>query len=372
MLNSRLSRSVGGRAFGGLLSVAAAGLALAALSAAPALAQDLLGQPTPGPTTGLQPAATDVARNVHFFHNAILTPIISIIVLFVLGLLAYVAIRFNSKANPVPARFTHNTAVEVVWTVAPVIILLFIAIFSYKLLFQFNDAPRADLTVKATGYQWYWGYEYPDQQISEITSTMLPEEQARAAGRPFKLAVDNPMVVPQGAVVKVLITGADVIHAFGVPAFNFVFDAIPGRVNETWFKADRVGTYYGQCRELCGVDHAFMPIEIRVVPRAEFAAWVTANGGDPFGRAATAAAEAPPTAPGAAAAPNTTAPQPDVAAAAGTDAAATAPAAPVTPAAANPAAPSAAGGDPRPAGSVAQQPASASTAPAAPAAAPAQ
>lgn len=260
MRNSRLGRSAGERARGGLLSVAAAGLALAALSAAPAFAQDLLGQPTPGPTTGLQPAATDVARSVHFFHNAILTPIISIIVLFVLGLIAYVCVRFNSKANPTPARFTHNTAVEVVWTIAPVIILLFIAIFSYKLLFQFNDQPRADLTVKATGYQWYWGYEYPDQEIAEITSTMLPEDQARAEGRPFKLAVDNPMVVPQGAVVKVLITGADVIHAFGVPAFNFVFDAIPGRVNETWFKADRVGTYYGQCRELCGVDHAFMPI----------------------------------------------------------------------------------------------------------------
>ena len=368
MLNSRLSRSVGGRAFGGLSSAAAAGLALAALSAAPALAQDLLGQPTPGPTTGLQPAATDVARSVHFFHNAILTPIISIIVLFVLGLLAYVAIRFNSKANPTPARFTHNTAVEVVWTVAPVIILLFIAIFSYKLLFQFNDAPRADLTVKATGYQWYWGYEYPDQQIAEITSTMLPEDQARAAGRPFKLAVDNPMVVPQGAVVKVLITGADVIHAFGVPAFNFVFDAIPGRVNETWFKADRVGTYYGQCRELCGVDHAFMPIEIRVVPRAEFAQWVTAQGGDPFGRAATASTEAPPTAPGAAAAPNLTGPLP--AEVAGQPASATVPGA-ATPAAANPAAPSAAGGDPRPAGTP-DESAPASTAPAAPAAAPAQ
>ena len=361
MRMSRLTRG----AFGGLLGVLILGGGLAAMSAGGVAAQDLLGQPTPGPTMGLQPPATEVAESVHFFHNGILMPVISIITLFVLGLLAWVCFRYNSKANPTPARFTHNTTVEVVWTIAPVLILLGIAIFSYKLLFQFNDAPRADLTVKATGYQWYWGYEYPDQGIAEITSTMLTEEQAKAAGRPFRLAVDNPMVVPQGAVVKVLITGADVIHAFGVPAFNFVFDAIPGRVNETWFKADRPGIYYGQCRELCGVDHAFMPIQINVVPRAEYVAWVTAQGGDPFGRAATAAAEAPPTTPSAAAAPNTTAPQPAVAAAAGTPASATVPAA--SPAAASPAAPNPAGGDPRPAGS-----APTSSAPAAPAAAPAQ
>jgi cytochrome c oxidase subunit 2 len=360
---SRLTRGAAGCAFGGLLGLAGLGAALAVLGAGDAVAQSLLGQPTPGPTTGLQPAATDVARSVHFFHNAVLMPIITIIVLFVLGLIGYVCIKFNSKANPTPARFTHNTAVEVVWTIAPVVILLFIAIFSYKLLFQFNDAPRADLTVKATGYQWYWGYEYPDQAISEITSTMLTEEQAREAGRPFRLAVDNPMVVPQGAVVKVLITGADVIHAFGVPAFNFVFDAIPGRVNETWFKADRVGTYYGQCRELCGVDHAFMPIEIRVVPRAEFATWVAANGGTLQGRPATASTEAPPTAPGAAAAPEINGPLP--AASSATPAGAAVPA--TTPAAANPAAPNPAGGDPRPAGSVPTSPP-----PAAPAAAPAQ
>jgi cytochrome c oxidase subunit 2 len=312
---------------------------------------------------GLQPAGSEVARNVHFFHNAVLMPVITIIVLFVLGLMVYVSVRFNKKANPVPARFTHNTAVEVVWTVAPVIILLFIAIFSYKLLFQFNDTPRADLTVKATGYQWYWGYEYPDQEIAEITSVMLPEAQAKAQGRPFKLAVDNPMVVPQGAVVKVLVTGADVIHSFGIPAFGFTFDAIPGRVNETWFKAERTGIYYGQCRELCGVDHAFMPIQVNVVPRAEFASWVARNGGKLQGRPATAAAEAPPTTPGAAAAPGTTAPQPAVAAAAGTPAAATVPAA-ASPAAANPNAPNPAGGDPRPNASA--------PAPAAPAAAPAQ
>ena len=355
----RLTRN----ASGALLGVSVTGAALAFAGAA--AAQSLLGQPTPGPTMGLQPPGTEVAESAHFFHNAVLMPAISIITLFVLGLLIYVSVKFNSKANPTPARFTHNTPVEVVWTIAPVLILLFIAVFSYKLLFQFNDTPRAELTVKATGYQWYWGYEYPDQEIAEITSTMLTEEQARAAGRPFKLAVDNPMVVPQGAVVKLLITGADVNHAFGVPAFNFVFDAIAGRVNETWFKADRPGIYYGQCRELCGVDHAFMPIEIRVVPRAEYNAWVVRNGGKLGQRPASAASEAPPTAPGAGAAPELNGPLPAPAAAGGSPASATVPGA-ATPAAANPAAPTPAGGDPRAAGSVP------TSAPAAPAAAPAE
>jgi cytochrome c oxidase subunit 2 len=191
MRDLRLTRG----AMGGLLGVSAFGALLALAGAASA--QSLLGQPTPGPTMGLQPAATEVAESAHFFHNAILMPVITIITLFVLGLLIYVSVRFNAKANPTPARFTHNTAVEVIWTVAPVLILLGIAIFSYKLLFQFNDTPRADLTVKATGYQWYWGYEYPTRRWRRSPPPMLTEEQARAAGRPFKLAVDNPMVVPK-------------------------------------------------------------------------------------------------------------------------------------------------------------------------------
>lgn len=334
-----------GAALCGLLGAATAVLAGSAFAAE----RDLLGQPTPA-GIGLQPPATEVARNVAFFHNAVLMPIITIITLFVLGLMLYVAVRFNKRRNPVPARFTHNTPVEVVWTVAPVVILLFIAIFSYKLLFKFHDMPRADLTVKATGVQWYWKYEYPDQQVAEYTSLMLDEAKAKAAGVPYRLAVDNPMVVPVGAVVRILVTGEDVIHAFGVPAFGFVFDAIPGRVNETWFKAERPGVYYGQCRELCGVDHAYMPIQINVVSRADFARWVTAQGGTLRGRPATAAAE--PSAPAnsdRAAAPQTTAPQPDVAAAAGTaPAPGAAPAAPASPAAANPAGPDPAGGDPRP------------------------
>ena len=317
-------------------------------AAGTALAQGelLLGQPTPG-AVGMQPTASPAAAAAAFFHNGVLMPVITVITLFVLGLILYVCVRFNKRANPVPARFTHNTAVEVVWTVAPVLILLFIAIFSYRLLFTFHDMPKADLTLKVTGYQWYWGFEYPDQGIAEITQVMLPEAEARAQGRPFQLAVDNPVVVPQGAVVRVLVTGADVIHAFGIPAFGFVFDAVPGRINETWFKADKPGAYYGQCRELCGVDHAFMPFEIRVVPQAEFARWVAANGGSLQGRPATAAAQ--PAAPaGAAAAPQTFAPQPGVAAAAQTPGAAAPAATPAAPAQPAPA-PAAAGAAPAPA-----------------------
>ena len=339
-----------GRASRRWIRALTAGAVLAAAGAA--AAQELLGQPTPG-GIGMQPGASPTAHAAAFFHNSVLMPVVTVITLFVLGLILYVCVRFNKRANPVPARFTHNTAIEVVWTIAPVLILLFIAIFSYRLLFTFNDMPKADLTLKVTGYQWYWGFEYPDQGIAEITQVMLPEDQARAQNRPYQLAVDNPVVVPQGAVVRVLVTGADVIHAFGIPAFGFVFDAIPGRINETWFKADKPGTYYGQCRELCGVDHAFMPFEIRVVPRAEFARWVTANGGSLQGRPATAAAQ-PPAPAGAAAAPQTFAPQPGETAAGAAPGATTpqaggAPAAtPAQPAQSAPAAP-AAGAAPAPA-----------------------
>jgi cytochrome c oxidase subunit 2 len=316
------------------LTRGALGLLGAMAVAGSAMAGPLLGQPTPG-GIGLQPPASETARSVAFFHNIILMPVITIIVLFVLGLIAYVCIRFNKKANPVPARFTHNTPVEVVWTIAPVIILMGIAVFSYKLLFAFHDQPRADLTVKATGVQWYWKYEYPDQQVPEFTSLMLDEQEARSAGVPHKLAVDNPLVVPVGEVVRILVTGEDVIHAFGVPAFGFVTDAIPGRLNEWWIKADREGVYYGQCRELCGVDHAFMPIQVNVVSRPEFNRWVLAQGGQPYRRAATAAAQ--PSAPA----------NSDAAAAPRLEGAA--PAAPAAgPAAANPAAGDSTPGDQRP------------------------
>lgn len=263
------------------LRALAAGLAAAATGAfwgASALAEDWVGQPTPG-AIDLQPGVTSLREDAIFFHNAILLPIITIITLFVLGLLVWVIFRYNKRANPVPARWSHNTPIEVIWTVVPVLILMVIAVFSFKLLYAYHDMPKPDVTVKATGYQWYWGYEYPDLEVSEFVSNMLPEDQAKAKNVPFRLAATEPMVVPVGKTVRVLVTGADVIHAFAVPSFGIITDAIPGRVNETWFKAKRVGTYYGNCRELCGVDHAFMPIEVRVVTQPEFDAWVAAKGG---------------------------------------------------------------------------------------------
>jgi cytochrome c oxidase subunit 2 len=243
-----------------------------------ALAEDLAGQPTPG-AIDLQPGVTPLRHDAIFFHNAILLPIITLITLLVLGLLVWVCVRYNKRANPVPARWSHNTPIEVIWTLVPVLILVGISIFSFKLLFAYHDMPKPDLTVKAIGYQWYWGYEYPDQNIPEYVSNILPEAEAKAKGVPYRLAATEPMVVPVNATVRVLVTGADVIHAFAVPSFGVITDAIPGRVNETWFKAERVGTYYGNCRELCGVDHAFMPIEVRVVSQADFNAWVAAKGG---------------------------------------------------------------------------------------------
>ncbi|RAK56773.1 cytochrome c oxidase subunit II [Phenylobacterium deserti] len=262
------------------LAAGAAAGAMTAFWGAAAFANDLIGQPTPG-GIDLQPGVTPLRHDAIFFHNAVLLPIITAITLFVLGLLVWVIVRYNKRANPVPARWSHNTPIEVIWTLVPVLILVFIAIFSFKLLFAYHDMPKPDLTVKATGYQWYWGYEYPDQEVSEFVSNILPEEEARARGVPFRLAATEPMVVPVNTNVRVLVTGADVIHAFAVPSFGVITDAIPGRVNETWFRAERVGTYYGNCRELCGVDHAFMPIEVRVVSRADFNAWVARKGGKP-------------------------------------------------------------------------------------------
>jgi len=283
----------------------ASGAALAAatlMTAGGAFAADLVGQPTPG-AIDFQPAAAPLKHQVIFFHNVILLPIITLIVLLVAGLLLYCIVRFNKRANPTPAKWSHNTMVEVIWTSGPVLILMFIAIFSFKLLYAYHDMPKPDLTVKVTGYQWYWGYAYPDQKIDEITSTLMPEADAKAKGLPFRLAANNPMVVPVGKTVRVLVTGADVIHAWANPAFGTKIDAVPGRVNQTWFKAEKVGVYYGQCSELCGIDHAFMPTEVDVVSQEDFDKWVAA-------KAAPAAAPAP-AAPGAAtAAPPAAAPAP--------------------------------------------------------------
>jgi len=256
-------------------------LSLAVFSATPTWAQELVGQPTDG-NIGLQPAASPLKVEAHFFHDAILMPIITFISLLVLGLLIWICIRYNKKANPVPAKWSHNTLIEIVWTVLPVLILVGISLFSFRLLFAYHNMPTPDLTVKATGNQWNWSYEYPDQGIAEYVSNMLPEDEIASRGMPhslYRLAADEPIVVPVGKTVRVLVTATDVIHAFALPAFGLKTDAVPGRVNETWFRADRTGVFYGQCSELCGVDHAFMPIQINVVTEAEFAAWVASQGG---------------------------------------------------------------------------------------------
>ncbi|MFO0437365.1 MAG: cytochrome c oxidase subunit II [Phenylobacterium sp.] len=285
-----------------------AGLASAAavtmVWASPALASgNLVGQPTPG-AIGLQPGVTPLKHDAAFFHDVILLPIITVITLFVLALLVWVVVRYNKKANPTPAKWSHNTTIEVIWTVVPVLILMFIAIFSFRLLYAYHDMPKPYMTVKATGYQWYWGYEYPDNGISEFISNVLPEDKAKAKNVPYLLAATEPLVVPVGKPVRVIVTGADVIHAFAVPAFGIISDAVPGRLNETWFKVERPGVYYGNCRELCGVDHAYMPIEVHAVSQAEFDAWVASKGGYKVG-AAPAPAPAPAAAPAPAVLPAT-------------------------------------------------------------------
>jgi len=216
-----------------------------------------------------------VMDNITWFHDFLLY-IITAIAGFVLVLLVVVMVRFNARANPIPSRTTHNTLLEVAWTIVPIMILLVIAVPSFKLLFYQLNLPSAELTVKATGKQWYWSYTYPDNGNFEFDSLMLREadRQKIQPEPPRLLGVDNEMVVPVNKTVHVLTTGADVIHAFTVPSFGIKIDAIPGRINETWFKATREGVYYGQCSELCGKDHAFMPIAVRVVSEQAFAAWI--------------------------------------------------------------------------------------------------
>ena len=222
---------------------------------------------------GLQTAATESMRGIRSFHDGLLLPIITVIVLFVLGLLLYVMARFNRRSNPTPSRTTHNTLLEVAWTVVPVLILVVIAVPSFQLLYLQRTIPEADMTVKAIGYQWFWGYEYPDHGDLAFDSLMLGDDELED-GQPRLLAVDNPLVVPAGKTVRVLVTAEDVIHNWAMPAFGIKMDAIPGRVNETWFRVDEPGIYYGQCSELCGKDHAYMPIEVRVLSEEDFAAWL--------------------------------------------------------------------------------------------------
>ena len=233
-------------------------------------AEPATGQPHPW-QIGLQAGATPVMDDIIWFHDFLLW-VIAAITAFVLVLLVLVVVKFNARSNPVPSRTTHNTTIEVIWTVVPVLILVTIAVPSFRLLFYQLNTPQADLTVKATGKQWFWSYSYPDSKF-EFDSLMVAEKDLKP-GQPRLLTVDNEMVVPVGKIVRVLTTGADVIHSWAVPSFGTKIDAVPGRVNETWFKAEREGTYYGQCSELCGRDHAFMPIVVRVVNDKDYTAWL--------------------------------------------------------------------------------------------------
>ena len=243
---------------------------------------------------GLQDQFTPIGEEAAWFHNWILMPAITAISVLVLVLLAWVIIRYRRAANPTPSRTTHNTLLEVVWTLVPVLILVIIAVPSIRLLAHQYSPPQADITVKAIGNQWYWTYEYPDHGI-ELVSNMISDEQADERGEPRQLAVDERLVVPAGATVKVIVTSNDVVHAWGIPAFWVKIDAVPGRLNETWFRTERPGLYYGVCYELCGARHGYMPIAVEVIPREQFAAWVASKGGNMPG-AQPAAAAAPATA----------------------------------------------------------------------------
>jgi cytochrome c oxidase subunit II len=227
----------------------------------------------------LQEQFTPIGEEARWFHNTILMPLIIAISAFVLFLLLFVIIRFRRGANPVPSRNTHNTFLEVLWTLIPVLILVAIAVPSIRLLAHQYSPPKPDVTIKVTGNQWYWTYSYPDNGGFEIVSNMLSVADAKKRGEPRLLGVDERMVVPAGATVKLIVTSADVIHSFGVPSFWVKMDAVPGRLNETWFKVDKPGVYYGACYELCGARHPFMPIAVDVVPPAQFAAWVASKGG---------------------------------------------------------------------------------------------
>lgn len=270
----------------------AAALFAAALLTVPASALASAGsQPAPW-QIGLQNMASPLGVSVYEFHNYILMPIIVGITLFVLGLIAYVAVKFNERAHPSPSRTTHNTAVEVAWTVIPVLILVAISIPGFRVLRNHMEIPRADLTIKAIGKQWYWTYEYPPEAAPPgqaasagftFDSIMLQDAEratkvgvdpAKRAEFPRLLAVDNEAVVPLGKTVVVQTTGADVIHAFAMPSFGVKADSIPGRLNQVWFRAEREGIFYGQCSELCGTSHAFMPIAIRVVSEEAYARWI--------------------------------------------------------------------------------------------------
>jgi len=222
---------------------------------------------------GFMEPATEVMRDIVSFHDYLLIMCI-VVSLFVMVLMIYIFIKFNAKANPTPSKTTHHTGLEVVWTIVPIIILLVIAVPSFKLLYLQDVIPKSDLTIKAIGNQWYWTYEYPDHGDFSFDSVMLSDEEAAAAGHPRLLGTDTHIVVPVNKTVRMLITANDVIHAWAMPAFGMKIDAVPGKLNETWFKAEREGMYYGQCSELCGKDHGYMPIMVEVVSEEKYNAWI--------------------------------------------------------------------------------------------------
>lgn len=241
----------------------------------PALA-DSSSQSYPTPTQlGLEAAATPQMERIASFHDDLLMWIITGIVIFVTALLVWVVIRYNAKANPEPSKTTHHVMLEVVWTVVPVLILIIIAIPSFKMLYYLDRTEEPEMTLKVTGYQWYWGYEYQDHDGLNFLSYMIPSEEIdESKGQKRLLSTDNAVVLPVDTNIQILVTAADVIHSFTVPAFGIKKDAVPGRMNETWVRIEKPGTYYGQCSEICGKDHAFMPIEIKAVPKEEFEKWV--------------------------------------------------------------------------------------------------
>ena len=234
------------------------------------------GQPAPG-GVGLPATVTEVGRDTQFFYNGILLPVITFIALSVLGLLLYVSWRFNENANPVPSKLTHHTGLEIAWTLVPILILVFISVPSFRLLTKQVEIPEAKVTIKVTGNQWYWSFKYPEDQGGGFGFDQLMKAEADLEPGDIRLlSVDNEAVVPVNEVVKLQITAADVIHSFVIPAFSIRMDAVPGRLNETWFKADKEGIYYGQCSKICGKDHAFMPSAIRVVSREKYEEWLAA------------------------------------------------------------------------------------------------
>ena len=244
------------------------------LSGSLAMASEVAGRPV-DKAMGFQRAVTEVARDIQWLDNFLLI-IMTAVAVFVTALMLYVIVRFNKRANPKPATFTHNPGLEVAWTALPVLILVIIAIPSLRLLFLQLEVPEPDLTIKATGNQWYWTYEYPDEAI-EFDAVMLQKDELTEYGYTaddWLLATDTRVVVPVNAVVHVLVTGSDVIHAWAIPSFGSKIDAMPGRLNETWFRAEETGVFYGQCSELCGLNHSFMPIVVEVVSQQDYDAWV--------------------------------------------------------------------------------------------------